>query len=360
MPLGGSRVFLEETCLVARPALPFATLKRRLERRCAALGIKARSPAAGCCGWRAAWEPRRAACLGCRLLPRLRGGRAGHAAEAGQEAAPRILKPARTHHPLPQVKEVHEEEWSYIPVGGPLPLPDQPAAAFGAAASLVHPGERRAGWVLQAAGFLADSLVGCWQPPLPPLLRGRQSPACATRRSLPLPTTRPSSPAATGYSITRSLREAPAFARACRLALEEQPSSAAAVRFVWEALWTQERRRQVRGGRACDGQAGGGGRVLGHAAIGVILHPSGLRCCPPTPAAACSPFRICLRRRPREQASFQVFGMELLCQLDTAATADFFTTFFRLPASYWRGFLASKLSSGGCSVGVAGVAVGCC
>lgn len=41
------------------------------------------------------------------------------------------------------MKEVHEEEWSYIPVGGPLPLPDQPLAAFGAAASLVHPG----GWV---------------------------------------------------------------------------------------------------------------------------------------------------------------------------------------------------------------------
>ena len=39
-----------------------------------------------------------------------------------------------------QVGEVHEEEWSYIPVGGPLPRPDQPAAAFGAAASLVHPG----------------------------------------------------------------------------------------------------------------------------------------------------------------------------------------------------------------------------
>ena len=37
------RVFLEETCLVARPALPFATLKRRLERRCRALGIKVRA-----------------------------------------------------------------------------------------------------------------------------------------------------------------------------------------------------------------------------------------------------------------------------------------------------------------------------
>lgn len=37
--------------------------------------------------------------------------------------------------------------------------------------------------------------------------------------------------------------------------------------------------------------------------------------------------------------------MELLCQLDVANTADFFVTFFRLPARYWRGFLASRLSS---------------
>lgn len=37
--------------------------------------------------------------------------------------------------------------------------------------------------------------------------------------------------------------------------------------------------------------------------------------------------------------------MELLCQLDLAATKAFFTTFFRLPSSYWRGFLASSLTS---------------
>ena len=43
MPMeGGRRVFLEETCLVAKPALPFAVLKRRLQRRLAASGIKAR------------------------------------------------------------------------------------------------------------------------------------------------------------------------------------------------------------------------------------------------------------------------------------------------------------------------------
>lgn len=35
--------------------------------------------------------------------------------------------------------QVHEEEWSYIPVGGPLPIKQQPLTAFGAAANLVHP-----------------------------------------------------------------------------------------------------------------------------------------------------------------------------------------------------------------------------
>jgi lycopene epsilon-cyclase len=38
--------------------------------------------------------------------------------------------------------------------------------------------------------------------------------------------------------------------------------------------------------------------------------------------------------------------MELLTQLDLAATNDFFKTFFNLPDFYWRGFLASSLSSG--------------
>lgn len=45
------------------------------------------------------------------------------------------------------------------------------------------------------------------------------------------------------------------------------------------------------------------------------------------------------------QAAFHVFGMELLAQLDLQATQAFFTTFFQLPDSYWRGFLASNLSS---------------
>ncbi len=40
MPLGGNKVFLQETCLVAKPPLPFAILKRRLERRLKAMGVK--------------------------------------------------------------------------------------------------------------------------------------------------------------------------------------------------------------------------------------------------------------------------------------------------------------------------------
>lgn len=46
MQLPNGKVFLEETCLVAKPALPFATLKRRLHRRLNAMGIKVRKPAA--------------------------------------------------------------------------------------------------------------------------------------------------------------------------------------------------------------------------------------------------------------------------------------------------------------------------
>lgn len=170
MPLGGNRVFLEETCLVAKPALPFAVLKRRLERRLEAMGVK--------------------------------------------------------------VEKVHEEEWSYIPVGGPLPLAGQPVTAFGAAANLVHP--------------------------------------------------------ATGFSISRSIREAPHMASSIAAVLREDLPVSETSSRVWESLWPQEKRRQ---------------------------------------------------------ASFHVFGMELLANLDLKATNEFFSTFFSLPDFYWRGFLASSLSS---------------
>ncbi|GLC71022.1 hypothetical protein PLESTF_001061800 [Pleodorina starrii] len=171
MPLGGNRVFLEETCLVAKPALPFAVLKRRLTRRLKAMGIS--------------------------------------------------------------VTKIHEEEWSYIPVGGPLPLASQAVTAFGAAANLVHP--------------------------------------------------------ATGFSVSRSFREAPVVAEEISAALGAGLGVAEASRRVWDRLWPLEK---------------------------------------------------------RTQASFHVFGMELLATLDLSATNDFFNTFFRLPSFFWRGFLASTLSAG--------------
>ena len=45
MPVSDGRVFLEETCLVAKPPLPFSVLKRRLERRLGAMGLKVQRPA---------------------------------------------------------------------------------------------------------------------------------------------------------------------------------------------------------------------------------------------------------------------------------------------------------------------------
>ena len=89
-----------------------------------------------------------------------------------------------------QVKKIHEEEWSFIPVGGPLPVAQQPITAFGAAANLVHP--------------------------------------------------------ATGYSIARSLREAPAFAQEVASLLRKQQAVGDTAESVWDALWPQEKRRQVR------------------------------------------------------------------------------------------------------------------
>lgn len=88
-----------------------------------------------------------------------------------------------------QVKKVIEEEWSYIPVGGPLPVNCQPVTAFGAAANLIHP--------------------------------------------------------ATGYSIVRSLREAPELGRAMAAILKEDLPVPETSARVWDALWPQEKRRQV-------------------------------------------------------------------------------------------------------------------
>lgn len=176
MPISCTRVFFEETCLAARPTMPFSVLRERLQERFKKMGIK--------------------------------------------------------------VLHIYEEEWSYIPVGSTLPVTSQRQLGFGAAASMVHP--------------------------------------------------------ATGYSVVRSLSEAPSYAAAIARALRLSGgrsgtfNSQQAALEAWNVLWSGERKRQ---------------------------------------------------------RAFFLFGLELILQLDTPGIKDFFVTFFQLPEWLWKGFLGSKLSS---------------
>ena len=86
--------------------------------------------------------------------------------------------------------QVTDEEFSFIPVGGPMPCRDQAITAFGAAANLVHP--------------------------------------------------------ATGYSITRMLEESGPLADSMAATLQRQRPVHESAAEVWDALWPQEKRRQVR------------------------------------------------------------------------------------------------------------------
>ncbi|KAL5572438.1 hypothetical protein UlMin_022035 [Ulmus minor] len=140
-----------------------------------------------------------------------------------------------------QILKTYEEEWSYIPVGGSLPNTEQKNLAFGAAASMVHP--------------------------------------------------------ATGYSVVRSLSEAPNYASVIANILKQGHSEGSLVRErsnwnismqAWNTLWPQERKRQ---------------------------------------------------------RAFFLFGLALIIQLDIEGIRTFFRTFFRLPNWMWQGFLGSSLSS---------------
>nr|AOH73308.1 lycopene epsilon-cyclase [Elaeagnus umbellata] len=140
-----------------------------------------------------------------------------------------------------QILKTYEEEWSYIPVGGSLPNTEQKNLAFGAAASMVHP--------------------------------------------------------ATGYSVVRSLSEAPKCASAIADILKKghskdilyQDRSIENISMqAWNALWPQERKRQ---------------------------------------------------------RAFFLFGLALITQLDIEGIRTFFRTFFQLPEWMWQGFLGSTLSS---------------
>lgn len=77
MPLDGNRIFFEETSLVARPAVSFQECKERYLTRMEHLGIT--------------------------------------------------------------ITDIEEEEFCYIPMGGPLPAKDQRVVGFGGAAAMVHP-----------------------------------------------------------------------------------------------------------------------------------------------------------------------------------------------------------------------------
>ncbi|XP_044464195.1 lycopene epsilon cyclase, chloroplastic [Mangifera indica] len=140
-----------------------------------------------------------------------------------------------------RVLKTYEEEWSYIPVGGSLPNTEQKNLAFGAAASMVHP--------------------------------------------------------ATGYSVVRSLSEAPNYASAIANILKQDHSRGRLARErstenismqAWNTLWPLERKRQ---------------------------------------------------------RAFFLFGLALILQFDIEGIRTFFHSFFRLPKWMWQGFLGSSLSS---------------
>ncbi|MFS7916614.1 putative lycopene epsilon-cyclase [Helianthus anomalus] len=140
-----------------------------------------------------------------------------------------------------RITKTYEEEWSYIPVGGSLPNTEQKNLAFGAAASMVHP--------------------------------------------------------ATGYSVVRSLSEAPNYAAVIAKILGQGNSKQMVdlgryttniSKQAWETLWPLERKRQ---------------------------------------------------------RAFFLFGLALIVQMDIEGTRTFFRTFFRLPTWMWWGFLGSSLSS---------------
>ncbi|XP_073043972.1 lycopene epsilon cyclase, chloroplastic [Primulina eburnea] len=140
-----------------------------------------------------------------------------------------------------RIVRTYEEEWSYIPVGGSLPNTEQKNLAFGAAASMVHP--------------------------------------------------------ATGYSVVRSLSEAPKYASVIANVLKQCHVKSILVNAkifenismqAWNALWPLERKRQ---------------------------------------------------------RSFFLFGLALILELDIEGVRTFFHTFFRLPKWMSQGFLGSTLSS---------------
>ncbi|KAK8959309.1 hypothetical protein KSP40_PGU002595 [Platanthera guangdongensis] len=143
-----------------------------------------------------------------------------------------------------RILKIYEEEWSYIPVGGSLPNTEQKNLAFGAAASMVHP--------------------------------------------------------ATGYSVVRSLSEAPMYAS-----------------VIADILKSNAYFRK-------------------NSIIGSVQNPSAL---------GLQTWRTLWPQERKRQRAFFLFGLALILELDIDGIRTFFLTFFRLPHWMWQGFLGSTLSS---------------
>ena len=134
-----------------------------------------------------------------------------------------------------QVIKVEEEEWSYVPVGGPLPKARQTVTAFGAAANLVRWPEIL---IPAHAGVASYAVHGGHNTTC---LETVQSKISECRSS---PTVHQVHPA-TGYSIARSLREAPGLAADLADILAKDLTVGQTAEAAWHALWPAEKRRQV-------------------------------------------------------------------------------------------------------------------
>lgn len=123
MPFSPTKIFLEETSLVARPIIPFPELKLRLEKRMQHLGLKVRCSYCLCASQPAASQPARWWCS-----PAQEGGRAACSLEAVQAAADFSLRCVL------QVLSIEEEEFCAIPMGGVLPMRPQRVIGIGGTA----------------------------------------------------------------------------------------------------------------------------------------------------------------------------------------------------------------------------------
>ncbi len=224
MPFSPTKIFLEETSLVARPIIPFPELKLRLEKRMQHLGIKVggrllragsarrggcttggaglrrRVQHAGCTGGggplclgtppRASLHPHLPACAACLRVP------------PHPPATPLPPPPPPPHHhqhthkhtpilnhtittPLhttpAQVLSVEEEEFCAIPMGGCLPARPQRVIGVGGTAGMVHP----------STGYMVRPAAATAGMPMP---RRRRPPTPTAPTAPKPPAPRPSPP----------------------------------------------------------------------------------------------------------------------------------------------------------------------